>query len=357
MGIEGTGQAGQPRLRNLRSVGPRDDARPIFVVGNSRSGTTMVARMLGRHQAVHALRELHFFEELWSPDDGDRALSGPDACALVEQLLHRARVGYNLPFDPDPQHDTAAKLVSRAGQGATAVDLYWEVLDDAARGAGASHPCEQTPRNVYFTDAILQRFPEARIVSVLRDPRDVVLSQRNWWRRGALGATEQTWRTSARRFLGYHPIMTTLLWRSGVRAAERISDPRVLMVRFEDVVAAPGDAVDQMCAHCRLDPEPSMLDVPRYNSSNRTDPGGTGVDPTVVGAGLAELSSTELWVVQRLAAGEMTRNGYEAKAVRPTAGGIVWTGATLVPKLVATTITNLRRSSSPWRSVRRRLRA
>jgi hypothetical protein len=47
---------------------PRDahsgDARPpalIFVVGASRSGTTMVNRILGRPPAVPAMHELRFF--------------------------------------------------------------------------------------------------------------------------------------------------------------------------------------------------------------------------------------------------------------------------------------------------------
>ena len=43
---------------------------PLFVVGNSRSGTTMFARMLGRHPSVHTVSELHFYEELWLPEKG-----------------------------------------------------------------------------------------------------------------------------------------------------------------------------------------------------------------------------------------------------------------------------------------------
>lgn len=35
----------------------------IFVVGNSRSGTTMMGRILGNHSKVHTFGELHFFEQ------------------------------------------------------------------------------------------------------------------------------------------------------------------------------------------------------------------------------------------------------------------------------------------------------
>lgn len=36
----------------------------IFIVGNSRSGTTMMGRILGNHTDVFTFHELHFFEQL-----------------------------------------------------------------------------------------------------------------------------------------------------------------------------------------------------------------------------------------------------------------------------------------------------
>lgn len=36
----------------------------IFIVGNSRSGTTMLGRILGKSTYVHTFDELHFFEFL-----------------------------------------------------------------------------------------------------------------------------------------------------------------------------------------------------------------------------------------------------------------------------------------------------
>ena len=63
----------------------------VFVVGNSRSGTTMLANMLGRHSAMGSLREMHFFEQLWTSADRDRALSAAEATELAARLLHNQR--------------------------------------------------------------------------------------------------------------------------------------------------------------------------------------------------------------------------------------------------------------------------
>ena len=40
----------------------------VMVVGSSRSGTTMMGRVLGRHPCVFTFEELHFFEQMWQPE-------------------------------------------------------------------------------------------------------------------------------------------------------------------------------------------------------------------------------------------------------------------------------------------------
>ena len=40
--------------------------KQIFIVGSSRSGTTMMGRVLGNHPSVFTFKELHFFGTLWT---------------------------------------------------------------------------------------------------------------------------------------------------------------------------------------------------------------------------------------------------------------------------------------------------
>ena len=41
----------------------------IFVIGSSRSGTTMTGRMLNKHHEIFTFNELHFYEQLWKQQD------------------------------------------------------------------------------------------------------------------------------------------------------------------------------------------------------------------------------------------------------------------------------------------------
>ena len=55
---------------------------------------------------------------------------------------------------------------------------------------GKTIPCDQTPRNVFYIDEILKFYPQAKIINMIRDPRDVLLSQKRKWKRRFLGGTD-----------------------------------------------------------------------------------------------------------------------------------------------------------------------
>jgi len=109
--------------------------RPIlFVVGNSRSGTTLVGRLLGRHPDVFRFRESHFFDRFWSRDSPTRRMSQKEATIVAAGLCRRqAR-------DVTACRAEAAALVvasvreadRRAGQARTHSVRFEDLLHDPA---------------------------------------------------------------------------------------------------------------------------------------------------------------------------------------------------------------------------------
>ena len=58
----------------------------IFIVGNSRSGTTMMGRILSRNTSVFTFKELHFFGNIFSSDD-KKILKETESEELLSKLL------------------------------------------------------------------------------------------------------------------------------------------------------------------------------------------------------------------------------------------------------------------------------
>jgi hypothetical protein len=85
----------------------------IFIVGNSRSGTTMTGRILGNHPDIFTFGELHFFEQLWSPKDKGTVLSDAEAIGLIARLLCTQREGYFSSWQlPKRHHDESKRTTS-----------------------------------------------------------------------------------------------------------------------------------------------------------------------------------------------------------------------------------------------------
>ena len=64
----------------------------IFIVGSSRSGTTMISRVLNQHHLVHTFKELHFFSQIYSSRKKDN-ISLKKAIEIMNILLMRQEYG------------------------------------------------------------------------------------------------------------------------------------------------------------------------------------------------------------------------------------------------------------------------
>jgi omega-hydroxy-beta-dihydromenaquinone-9 sulfotransferase len=333
-------------------------ASPIFVVGSSRSGTTMVGRALGRHPLVFTLGEIHFFEQLWSAGDQDR-LAESEATRLAARLICIQRDGYLRQGDPARFRAEARKLLPvDPSTSLDAAGVFVRFLLCEAERNGKTVPCDQTPRNVLYIGEILRLYPRARVINLVRDPRDVLLSQKRKWKRRSLGANGIPLKEALRAWINYHPLIMSKLWNSSVLAADRFAEHgRVRSLRFEDLLADPEGELRGVCEFLGIPFEKGLLEVPQVGSSSGHDrPDRKGIDWNRAGSWRkGGLSAAELFLCQRVTGPLMRRHGYPVEPVAPNRLRVVGSVLALGPKLALALPANLGRIKSFREALGRRL--
>ena len=163
---------------------------PVFVVGARRSGTTLLATLLDRHSRLAVPPETHFFGHF-------RRCIGRDLGAtqhqdLVNEFLTNRRAR-DMKLDP-------AGLLSRFSQyPADLAHLLRASLEEYAGAMGKPRAGEKTPGHLEFVPAILEWFPRARVICIVRDGRAAVLSTaRLGWRDGDIVGLSLMWRQRVR---------------------------------------------------------------------------------------------------------------------------------------------------------------
>lgn len=291
------------------------DSKPIFVVGTPRSGTTLVARILGRHEAILAAGETHFFEEIWA----NRREFGPlENRSQLEAAVSRLMTIFDRYNQVEGQAlveklirpDNLINLTLKNGGGYDG--LYWaftSTLDDTQRGR---RYCDDTPKHLFYLETIFKFFPESKVIVCIRDPRDFMCSYKNFWR---------TSRTPERIKQLYHPIMTAMLW---ARSADVILNSPILaqqsnnivMLNYERLVSEPASYVRALCNFIDLDYEDDLLAVNSHNSS--FEQGQAGIFRGSVGKWKDCLTPEEAWWIQTINRGSMRKMGYDKVHTSPS---------------------------------------
>lgn len=140
-------------------------ASPVFVVGHPRSGTTLVATIIGRHQNISMPPETQFFPEIYDKQNG----SGPELARLA---LDNSRVS-----DLELSEERFIKEFNATSM--TFKDLFELIIRSYCEKVGKSRPGEKSPNHLKWADTLLSWFPDGKIIVVIRDGRDVVSSLMN----------------------------------------------------------------------------------------------------------------------------------------------------------------------------------
>ena len=230
--------------------------RLTFVVGCPRSGTSWVRNILDRHPEVTCGPESHLFQLFH-----DGLTSDADGAADWESVLARYDGYLTRVVGPHRwvERSALAHLLERAASDTgdpheVADDLIEVVLRDYV----ASHHVrpgsvlvEKTPHHIFHAARILRRFPEAQIIEVRRDGRDVCVSMQH-------RATRVDWPPKLR-------CDQIAMWTAAVAEGLRCSaDPELRhrwhVLRYEDLIDNRRAHIARMFEFLGLALNPSVLE-------------------------------------------------------------------------------------------------
>lgn len=305
--------------------------KPIFIVGYLHSGTTLLQHVLSRHPDVFVPEsETAFFYVRTTLEQQFPDLSSdPIREAYLQYLLRIINDGF-LPHEFEDMHNSKRqlgslgissndyqKLLLRTDSVRDHALCYRMVLDIVAESHQKSRWVEKTPNHIYYVDDILRVIPDALIVSIIRDPRDVLASKK--LRRSATWLDHRSGGSDDKKAVlklqtGYDPILDTMGWRAAVRASAKAKERypnSVCQIRYEDFVTDPVKVTKELCDFLRLDFAPDLLQVSWGNTTTRSQWSKSGISAAAIGKWESVLSPESVNLCQRVAILEMREMSYQ----------------------------------------------
>lgn len=225
----------------------------FYIVGTGRSGTTLLQAMLMSHPRLHIPPETQFFSRF------DPALHGGDPLPPDAEDRYIAALANDPWFRELGLSRERLSNAVRAGA-RSARDLLAWFVGELCNGNTKPTIGEKTPHHDKYLDRILAVTPDAKIIHIHRDPRDVVASlwQEKWWNNRSALLTARHCRRIYDRLHVYE---------------SRLGTERFLRLRYETLVEHPEPELRRLCSFLGEAFDPAML---RYHE--RGDSGFTSAE-------------------------------------------------------------------------------
>ena len=278
--------------------------RPIFIGGCPRSGTTLLGALIGAHSRCVCVPEMQFkvypMHRAFASPEG---LTSREVARLIEYHPYFQNWGISAGDDTRPD---GTRLTYRQ-----AVDDLVRRYATAVALPNADVWADHSPQNIVQTRTLLERFPDATILHIVRDGRGVAASLFPLrWSVNTVFAAATVWAEHIAHGL----------------AAELAHPERVHRVQYEELVRDPQRVMRRICDVTKLEWEPQLGTVTRFRVPSATAHQHPNVsrppDPSRADAWRTSLTRRQIEIFESISGSLLANLGYplefEGQAAPPS---------------------------------------
>jgi len=208
---------------------------PVFVVGMPRSGTTLLSNMLNASKQVFIGPETHLYPLYTNWIRKKNSLSFADFYFKENPFI--------VYFDYSDQEIKA--LYDKAVKETDPSKILKIVCEHAARTANIDRWGEKTPDHLFSIKKITEDFPHAKILNIMRDPRDVYMS-----------TLRADWGESEDKL----PYFFWKKYKKNNRLVRSyVHNACFLTIKYEDIISSPKKLLPEICAFLEIEYKPEMI--------------------------------------------------------------------------------------------------
>ena len=214
---------------------------PVFIVGVGRSGTSLVQSILASHSELAFPRETSFFRRFvvnrkLQQVYEKQGIESVKKILLNDRYLRRVELDVDLLMDGLTAYE--CKNIDAA--------LYERILSCTARQEGKARYGDKDPNVIEYIHDLVSLWPRAKILHVVRDPRDVLASKKM-----------AKWSRNRPSFL--HIFANRIQWNAGRRSGLCLSSDNYYELVYENLLKSPHEELISLCNWLDIDYESNMM--------------------------------------------------------------------------------------------------
>ncbi|MEX2485547.1 MAG: sulfotransferase [Brumimicrobium sp.] len=213
----------------------------LFIVGLPRSGTKLLRELLNNHSKIFIPKIEAYFIPHLVEKYGSQLLTDKQVHEVIKEIQNSLFFFY---YVQNHQFNLQKFYTSNISIQELLANIWQEMAinetDEKKEVLG-----DKTPRNVHKVRSLLDGFPGAKIIHIIRDPRDNVLSSYNKW-------SKNIYRTAHK-------------WQNGINdfneSLKYTGDQKIHEVKYEDLLTDTNSELKKICQFLGIDYEEGMNEL------------------------------------------------------------------------------------------------